>query len=166
MRTFKKLVLALAASSAAVGLSGAANAAASISYAGGSGTFGNSGIAAGSFTDLLNFTLPVSGTGNFTITTSSTGVDFKNVTIDGHAFSLTSVGPFDYGFLIGQALTAGVKTLSIGGTSTGNGSYGGSITFSAAAVPEPATWAMMIGGLGLVGGAMRRRAKHQQLAVA
>lgn len=28
---------------------------------------------------------------------------------------------------------------------------------TAAAVPEPATWAMMIGGFGLVGGAMRRR---------
>ena len=28
-----------------------------------------------------------------------------------------------------------------------------------AAVPEPATWAMMIGGFGLVGGAMRRRAR-------
>ena len=27
----------------------------------------------------------------------------------------------------------------------------------AAAVPEPATWAMMIGGMGLAGGAMRRR---------
>jgi hypothetical protein len=24
-------------------------------------------------------------------------------------------------------------------------------------VPEPATWAMMIGGFGLVGGALRRR---------
>lgn len=29
--------------------------------------------------------------------------------------------------------------------------------FVNAAVPEPATWAMMIGGFGLVGGAMRRR---------
>ena len=28
-----------------------------------------------------------------------------------------------------------------------------------AAVPEPATWLMMIGGFGLVGGAMRRRSK-------
>lgn len=28
---------------------------------------------------------------------------------------------------------------------------------SAGAVPEPATWAMMIGGFGLIGGAMRRR---------
>lgn len=34
------------------------------------------------------------------------------------------------------------------------------ITYSGVdAVPEPATWAMMIGGFGLVGGAMRRRAK-------
>jgi hypothetical protein len=24
-------------------------------------------------------------------------------------------------------------------------------------VPEPATWAMMVGGFGLIGGAMRRR---------
>jgi hypothetical protein len=28
---------------------------------------------------------------------------------------------------------------------------------TAGAVPEPATWAMMIGGMGVVGGAMRRR---------
>ncbi|XHR99425.1 hypothetical protein ACFB49_10210 [Sphingomonas sp. DBB INV C78] len=34
---------------------------------------------------------------------------------------------------------------------------------TAAAVPEPATWAMMISGFGLVGGAMRRRAKVQPL---
>ena len=30
-------------------------------------------------------------------------------------------------------------------------------TLNAAAVPEPAAWAMMIGGFGLVGGALRRR---------
>lgn len=34
---------------------------------------------------------------------------------------------------------------------------GGLIALSAGAIPEPATWAMMIGGFGLVGGAMRRR---------
>jgi hypothetical protein len=36
----------------------------------------------------------------------------------------------------------------------------GSISFNyvtAGAIPEPATWAMMIGGFGMVGGAMRRR---------
>ncbi len=30
---------------------------------------------------------------------------------------------------------------------------------SAAAVPEPASWAMMVGGFGLAGGAMRRRSR-------
>ncbi|ODU20530.1 MAG: hypothetical protein ABS87_10865 [Sphingomonas sp. SCN 67-18] len=34
----------------------------------------------------------------------------------------------------------------------------GGISLSVSAVPEPATWAMMIGGFGLVGGVMRRRA--------
>jgi len=33
----------------------------------------------------------------------------------------------------------------------------GSGTFHVAAVPEPASWALMLGGFGLVGGAMRRR---------
>ena len=35
----------------------------------------------------------------------------------------------------------------------------GEIAFNIAAVPEPASWALMIAGFGLVGGAMRRRAK-------
>ena len=33
----------------------------------------------------------------------------------------------------------------------------GSFSASLAAVPEPATWAMMIGGVGMAGGALRRR---------
>jgi len=35
--------------------------------------------------------------------------------------------------------------------------YSGTATFSATAVPEPAAWGMMIAGLGLIGGVMRRR---------
>ncbi|WP_415641376.1 PEPxxWA-CTERM sorting domain-containing protein [Sphingomonas antarctica] len=41
-----------------------------------------------------------------------------------------------------------------------NGNYGGdttALTFGVTAVPEPAQWALMIGGFGFVGGAMRRR---------
>jgi hypothetical protein len=38
------------------------------------------------------------------------------------------------------------------------------IRLTATAVPEPATWAMMIAGFGLMGGAMRRRSAGLALA--
>ncbi|MFS0735954.1 DUF4394 domain-containing protein [Sphingomonas sp. 1P06PA] len=37
---------------------------------------------------------------------------------------------------------------------------------AATAVPEPAAWALMIGGFGLVGGTMRRRTRRETLATA
>jgi hypothetical protein len=40
-----------------------------------------------------------------------------------------------------------------------NGRFGPNFQFDVNAVPEPATWGMMILGFGMVGGAMRRRAK-------
>ncbi|WP_426163868.1 PEPxxWA-CTERM sorting domain-containing protein [Sandarakinorhabdus sp. DWP1-3-1] len=46
---------------------------------------------------------------------------------------------------------------SINSISTG-GRFGANFQFSLAAVPEPQSWALMIVGFGLVGGAMRRRA--------
>ncbi len=45
---------------------------------------------------------------------------------------------------------------SINNISTG-GRFGANFQFSVAAVPEPQSWALMIVGFGLVGGAMRRR---------
>lgn len=39
--------------------------------------------------------------------------------------------------------------------------YKGGLLDMAAGVPEPATWAMMIGGFGMVGAAMRRRCAPQ-----
>jgi hypothetical protein len=49
-----------------------------------------------------------------------------------------------------------VRYQSITGAQGGNSGIGVG-TPSVDAVPEPATWAMMIGGFGLVGGALRRR---------
>ena len=51
-----------------------------------------------------------------------------------------------------------------GGTGTAIFSLG-SVTVPTAAVPEPATWAMMIGGFGLIGAASRR-AKRVRVAYA
>lgn len=48
------------------------------------------------------------------------------------------------------------------GGSSGGGSSGGTPP-PVAAVPEPATWAMMILGFGAIGGAMRRRSRESRL---
>ena len=75
-----------------------------------------------------------------------------------------------YGTLVGE-LNGVYSVLGANGTftaaSTGvlnlyywdsnSGDNFGSIAFNIAAVPEPATWALMILGFGAVGGAMRRR---------
>lgn len=49
------------------------------------------------------------------------------------------------------------------GTTSISGLYS---TFSAGGIPEPTTWAMMISGFGLVGGAMRRRVGRVRYASA
>jgi hypothetical protein len=49
------------------------------------------------------------------------------------------------------------NTITVNGVSRGNGSYGGQGTLVPRAVPEPATWAMMLLGFGAIGFSMRRR---------
>src|SRR5256885_12277993 len=58
--------------------------------------------------------------------------------------------------LLAQALGAGTYTLTIQGTRGAIGSYGGNVAFQADAVPEPATWALMLLGFGAIGWPLRR----------
>lgn len=51
--------------------------------------------------------------------------------------------------------TAGNNTITVNIGNTGNSGNNGNGDTNA--VPEPATWALFIGGIGLVGGAMRRK---------
>jgi len=75
--------------------------------------------------------------------------------------SFTGTSTFSY------LLTAGIDILSAtapyGATTRNDGSAAISIRYNfteaVAAVPEPSTWAMMILGFGVIGAAMRRRAK-------
>lgn len=142
------------------------------------GLFGNldpdqgktTGLGYQSFTDTFTFSLPggvSSGSASAFVGTLGfrllrTDVDFTNVTLNGKAFTslFEDFLGTDLQVLGSTPLTAGLQTLSISGNSQRFGSYLGELSFTpdaAAAVPEPATWAMMIGGFGLVGGAMRRR---------
>lgn len=73
-------------------------------------------------------------------------------------FDLASTAPFQtysYNFV---ASDTGTMTFSIGTTSQDNvGPLLDNISLNISAVPEPATWALMIGGFALAGVSLRRR---------
>jgi hypothetical protein len=129
-----------------------------------SASFGQSGIVAGMFQHIYQFTLPQSGTASGSITTSAVtfhGVDdldlvsvfFNGVELTGITGSLNEVV-----FANAVPIVAGqLNEIIINGESRGNGSYGGQGVFVPTAVPEPAAWGMLIGGFAFAGFAVRRR---------
>jgi hypothetical protein len=122
-----------------------------------SGVFGNTGIAGGDFIDVISFELPAAGLTSATITSilvnPTTDVTFTSVFLNGMAFDIKQTADPEYWFLKNLPTLSGTQTLTINGTSGAAGSYGGTIAFGA--VPEPATWAMMILGFGMVGAGLR-----------
>lgn len=125
-----------------------------------SGTFSDTGISAGTFTDTYSFTFPATGLAGATIssifTSQSNNVDLTSVTLDGTAFNIGSTGQVEFRYLSNFPVVSGLQTLIVSGISGGNASYAGTLAFTPA-VPEPATWAMMLIGFAMTGFAMRRR---------
>ena len=165
----RSLLYAGAAAVAAFGLSATANATTFIEIDlqpdGGILTsgFGAQQVTAGAFTHTFNFTLSDAGvaTGSLvTVALTAVGaagdIDFSSATLDGSAFAFGPNGFAESGFLSLTNLAAGAHTITVIGSAVGGGTYTG--TLNVAPVPEPATWAMMIAGIGVVGFAMRRRA--------
>jgi hypothetical protein len=173
MKNFKKAI-AVAALGLGLGMAGQASATdftVPLTFGGGvyTGGFSDTGVT-GNFTDSFTFNLPKLGAGSsFTLSSSSVTASSVITGLAGYldtpsqAFTVTQSGTspytFDFGTLLVPSLTAGNHTLYITGN-TGTASISGTITVAVAAVPEPATWAMMIGGVGFTGGALRRRAKR------
>lgn len=187
----RKLIMA-AASAAALAISSGATAAplvlsptaVTVVTPPASGTFGNSfnpttpggSISTGLFTD--NFVIQLTNaslTNGSLISVSLAGgnnIDFTcqtcSVRLDGNLFSLMSTGALDVFTLSPTLLGIGNHTLSVTGNITAgpSASYGGTINFNVPppAVPEPATWAMMLLGFGATGLMMRRRNRRTVLA--
>ena len=152
--------------------------------------FSHTGIPMGTFQDFYKFTLGQDGFGSGTIGTSLNltamfegplDTDIFSILFNGTAADSTlylrdgttictvrgvnGCGAVESFSLTNATIYAGVlNTIEINGQSRGNGSYGGQATFTPGAVPEPATWAMMLLGFGAVGFSMRR-SKRNQLAL-
>ena len=115
----------------------------------------------GSFTDLWNFDLSLPSEVGATVTnihfSSTRGVisSFEAL-LDGTALNLTSLPGFSY--LDSSAiLSRGTHKLTVNGFANTASSYG--VYMSAAPVPEPETYGMLLVGLGLMGAVVRRRNK-------
>jgi hypothetical protein len=134
-----------------------------------SADIGRNGIGNGTFTDMYQFIVDVNGFGSGSFSTSLSGpgtnINFTSATFNGLVVALTPTGDIEFGGRSGIAITAGnLNQLVINYTSDGLGSYGGNLSFTPGAVPEPAAWALMIGGFGMVGGTLRRRRARVQFA--
>jgi hypothetical protein len=161
----------LAAAAVALSIVAPANAAEVILTPVGDGTstafFGDTITAGGGFTSVFTFTTLSAGFASASVDkTSLSNINFTSATLNGQAFSFASLFSAQFGGSGPVSVGAGSQTITVNGT--GTGSFGGSVAFqpgSVAAVPEPATWAMMIGGFGMVGGAMRSARRKQKVAV-
>ena len=118
---------------------------------------------AASINENVVFTDTLAGVYSISLTTSSPDVNFTSAILTGPGGSSNALSKtFDDGTNEAwnftspatRTLPSGQYTLSILGTNSGAGSLGGSITINA--VPEPATWALMLLGFAGMGFALRR----------
>ena len=117
-----------------------------------------------SFSDTFTFTIAGSaGSLNSQVSTlllnGSQNINFTSILLDStYAFTKTSTDPNPETWALVNPVLVGLgsHTITVAGNLLGpNGSYSG--TLNVAAVPEPATWAMMLLGFGAMGLVIRRR---------
>ncbi len=123
----------------------------------GSGSFYDRIDANTSFTDIYNVTLAQAGAVTITLTNTPMGMTFSSLLFDGNPFSVGTTGTT---FNVG----AGTYQLQLGGSSDRIASYSGTIDYRS--VPEPATWGMMMLGLGAIAGALRYRRRRTAISFA
>jgi PEP-CTERM motif-containing protein len=112
------------------------------------------------FNSSFTFVNDVAGLYNFLVGTSTDGLLFTDVSVVGGGTTTTfAPPPASVIQRFGIQLLAGTPyTVNIAGTSSAAaGAFSGNVTIHNAAVPEPATWGMMILGFGAMGAVLRRR---------
>ena len=103
----------------------------------------------------INYSLLFEGnTGASTIRISQANEDVFRINPTSSGSLVTAAfGPGDYDLFVSIAGSAGSSTDDASASRAGRVAF----SFADAGVPEPATWAMMIGGMGAAGVALRRR---------
>jgi hypothetical protein len=116
----------------------------------------------------FNFIIDNNGTGSGSLSYAYNGsvqdLVISDVLIDNQSYKADITGTETTGYKLTVndiAIKSGIENTIevIGKTGAANtlAGFSGTANFNMAAVPEPASWALMIGGLGLVGVALRRR---------
>ena len=125
--------------------------------------FFNSYDSGTSFDDTFTFIIPQNGVGSGSISTSFSST-LNNIVIDqliinGVSYTLDSDASGQSAVVGGIPIVSGIQNyIRVVGTINGaGGDYAGTATFNATAVPEPASWALLISGFAILGGALRRR---------
>ena len=143
-----------------------------------SATMGRSGLPSGTFTDRFLFTIPQNGIGGGSLSTTFAGIaggptdlDFLSVVFNnGTNDFVVSTGASngsESGGLSNIPITAGVQnSLTVTYLSRGQGSFGGNLAFTPNAIPEPASWAMMLMGFAGMGMVIRRRKQKAKVSYA
>jgi hypothetical protein len=127
-------------------------------------SWSDSDVGASPFSAVIDFNNTLGGDYFASLTTASPNVFFTSLTIYalvggvqvGPALMQYSGGPTHAITLLPASFGAGDYRLTFGGTTSGGGGEGGTLSFFQA-VPEPSTWALMLFGFGAMGVALRRR---------